>query len=58
MGQGAWCITVRVSEPALAHYGATMPFAPCDKALHCAQYERIGIAHCALATKSLQHYRV
>ena len=25
---GAWCITVRVSNHALAHYGA-MPFAPC-----------------------------
>ena len=36
---GAWFITVRVSEPALVHYGA-MPHAPCKKALHSAQYER------------------
>ena len=42
MGQGAWCLTVRVSEPALAHYGA-MPHAPCDKMLHGAQYERYNI---------------
>lgn len=28
MGQGAWCVTVRVSGHALAHYGA-MPLAPC-----------------------------
>ena len=26
MAHGAWCITVRVSEPALAHHGA-MPHA-------------------------------
>ena len=36
---GARGLTVRVSEHALAHYGA-MPFAPCNKALHGAQYER------------------
>ena len=41
---GAWCITVRVSEPALAYYGA-MHLAPCDKTLHDAQYERFQIHH-------------
>ena len=49
MGHGAWCITVRVSEPALVHYGA-MPYAPCNKTLHGVQYERILIS-CWLLVK-------
>ena len=51
MGHGAWCITVRVSEHVLAHYGA-MPHAPCDKALHGAQYERSRISRVVRAQAS------
>ena len=38
MGQREWGLTVRVSEPALAHDGA-MPHAPCHKILHYAWYK-------------------
>ena len=46
MGQGAWCITVRVSEHALAHTASCpMPFAPYNKTLLGAQYAHSNLAH-------------